>query len=141
MCQISVYSEEKEIVRREIVKNKKVLVVDDEPYILRSLRMILEMEGYMVDTATDGLEALKKVSESKPHLILLDIMMPHMDGYEVAKRLKEDPSTSDIFILILTAKGQEKDKIHSLSLGADEHLTKPFSPNKLLERVKEILGE
>lgn len=123
------------------MKSKKVLVVDDEPYILRSLRMILEMEGYQVDTASDGLEALKKVSENKPHLILLDIMMPNMDGYEVAKRLKEDSVTSDIFILILTAKGQEKDKMRSASLGVDEHLTKPFSPNKLLARVKEILGE
>ena len=123
------------------MKSKKVLVVDDEPYILRSLRMILEMEGYQVDTASDGLEALKKVSENKPHLILLDIMMPNMDGYEVAKRLKGDSATSDIFILTLTAKGQEKDKMRSVSLGVDEHLTKPFSPNKLLERVKEILGE
>lgn len=123
------------------MKSKKVLVVDDEPYILRSLRMILEMEGYQVDTASDGLEALKKVSENKPHLILLDIMMPNMDGYEVAKRLKGDSVTSDIFILILTAKGQEKDKMRSASLGVDEHLTKPFSPNKLLARVKEILGE
>lgn len=116
-------------------------MVDDEPYILRSLRMILEMEGYQVETATDGLEALKKVSENKPHLILLDIMMPHMDGYEVAKRIKEDPMTSDISILVLTAKGLEKDKMRSISLGVDEHLTKPFSPTKLLERVKEILGE
>lgn len=123
------------------MKSKKVLVVDDEPYILRSLRMILEMEGYQVETATDGLEALKKVSENKPHLILLDIMMPHMDGYEVAKRIKEDPMTSDISILVLTAKGLEKDKMRSISLGVDEHLTKPFSPTKLLERVKEILGE
>lgn len=123
------------------MKSKKVLVVDDEPYILRSLRMILEMEGYQVETATDGLEALKKVSENKPHLILLDIMMPHMDGYEVAKRIKEDPMTSDISILVLTAKGLEKDKMRSISLGVDEHLTKPFSPTKLLEKVKEILGE
>ena len=123
------------------MKSKKVLVVDDEPYILRSLRMILEMEGYQVETASDGLEALKRVAENKPHLILLDIMMPNMDGYEVAKHLKGDPATSDIFILILTAKGQEKDKMRSASLGVDEHLTKPFSPNKLLERVKEILGE
>lgn len=103
--------------------------------------MILEMEGYQVETASDGLEALKRVSENKPNLILLDVMMPNMDGYEVAKRLKGDPATSDIFILILTAKGQEKDKMRSVSLGVDEHLTKPFSPNKLLERVKEILGE
>lgn len=123
------------------MKSSRILVVDDEPYILRSLRMILEMEGYQVETATDGLEALKKVADVKPNLILLDIMMPHLDGYEVAKRLKEDPTTSNIFILILTAKGQEKDKARSLSLGVDDHLTKPFSPNKLLERIKEILGE
>ena len=118
---------------------KKILVVDDEPYIQRSLRLILEMEGYKVFTAADGLEALKAVSESLPDLILLDIMMPHMDGYECARKIRENPALKKIYIIALTARGQERDKARSAQVGIDEHIPKPFQPAKLVDRIKNIL--
>jgi DNA-binding response OmpR family regulator len=122
------------------MSEKKILVVDDEPHILRSLTFVLKKEGYDVSSATNGEEALAKIRESKPSLMFLDVMMPKKNGYEVCQEVKGDPSLSGICIIMLTAKGQEADREKGLSLGADEFITKPFSPMKVVERVREILG-
>jgi two-component system alkaline phosphatase synthesis response regulator PhoP len=121
-------------------KSQKILVVDDEPYIQRSLRLILEMEGFNVLTASDPLEAIQVLSQTLPDLILLDIMMPYMDGYEFAKKIKENPEYENIYIIALTARGQEKDKLKSAQIGINEHITKPFRPTHLVNRIKEILS-
>lgn len=97
------------------------------------------MEGFQVETARDGLEALVKVNEFKPHLMVLDIMMPHMDGYEVARKVRESKDFDSVYIIALTAKGQERDKTRSVQAGIDEHVTKPFHPTYLIDRIKEIL--
>ncbi|MCL4513508.1 MAG: response regulator [Candidatus Eremiobacteraeota bacterium] len=121
-------------------KSQKILVVDDEPYIQRSLRLILEMEGFNVLTASDPLEAIQVLSQTLPDLILLDIMMPYMDGYEFAQKIKENPEYENIYIIALTARGQEKDKLKSAQIGINEHITKPFHPSHLVNRIKEILS-
>ncbi|MHB8174806.1 MAG: response regulator [Nitrospirota bacterium] len=120
--------------------SKKILVVDDEMHILRIVKYKLESAGYEVLTALNGIDALKIVREEKPVLIFLDIMMPGMNGYEVCSQLKNDPDTKDIIIVMLTAKGQESDKIKGLEVGVDEYITKPFSPQDLLDRTKDLLG-
>ncbi|MEE8121933.1 MAG: response regulator [Anaerolineales bacterium] len=122
------------------MSEKKILVVDDEPYIIRSLTFVLKKEGYDVSSATNGEEAMAKARESKPSLMFLDVMMPKKNGYEVCREVKGDPSLSDIYVIMLTAKGQEADREKGLSLGADEFITKPFSPMQILGRVREILG-
>lgn len=122
------------------MNEKKILVVDDEPYIIRSLTFVLKKEGYDVSSATNGEEALARVRESKPNLMFLDVMMPKKNGYEVCQEMKSDPSLSDIHIIMLTAKGQETDREKGLSSGADEFMTKPFSPMKVVERVRELVG-
>jgi two-component system alkaline phosphatase synthesis response regulator PhoP len=119
---------------------KKILVVDDEIHILRIVKYKLESAGYQVLTALDGTEALNIAREESPSLIFLDIMMPGMSGYEVCKELKNDPKTKDIIIIMLTAKGQETDKIKGLEAGVDEYITKPFSPQDLLDRTRDLLG-
>lgn len=122
------------------MSEKKILVVDDEPYIIRSLTFVLKKEGYDVSSATNGEEAMAKARESKPSLMFLDVMMPKKNGYEVCQEVKSDPSLSDIYVIMLTAKGQEADREKGLSLGADEFITKPFSPMQIVGRVREILG-
>jgi len=98
------------------------------------------MEGYEVITALDGEEALKKASETKPDLIVLDIMMPKMDGYETCKALKADEATKDIPVILLSAKGRNVDMQTGYDVGADEYITKPFSPRKLVDRINTMLG-
>lgn len=118
---------------------KKILVADDEPHILQLVRMILE-ESYEIIEAGDGEEAYRLISEKKPDLVLLDVMMPKMNGYEVCQKMKQDPRTRDIKIAMLSAKAQEKDIIQGLKLGADYYLTKPFDPERLKGDIKKILG-
>ena len=118
----------------------KVLVVDDEVYILHILDFSLGAEGYEVITAADGEQALEKAISEKPDLIILDIMMPKMDGYETCKKIKQQPETKHIPVLLLTAKGRDIDRQRGFDSGADDYITKPFSPNKLIGRVQEILG-
>ena len=114
----------------------KILVVDDEAAILKSVRAYLEQEGYTVLTAVDGPVALKEARTARPDLIVLDVMLPGMDGLEVLRRLRQE---SDVYVLMLTAKAEETDKVVGLMVGADDYLTKPFSPRELVARVKAIL--
>ncbi len=120
--------------------DKKILVVDDEPNVVRTLTFVLKKEGYDVATAVNGEEALAKVRESKPRLMFLDVMMPKKNGYEVCQELKSDAKLSDIHVVILSAKGQEADREKALSMGANEFITKPFSPIGVVGRVKELMA-
>ena len=113
-----------------------ILVVDDEEPIQELLRFNLEKEGYVVCIATDGEEALKHVASDQPDLIVLDLMLPGMDGLEVCRRLRANPKFQQIPIIMLTAKGEEIDTVLGLELGADDYMTKPFSPRELLARIK-----
>lgn len=117
--------------------SQKVLVVDDEQSIVTLLKYNLETAGYIVDVAYDGEEALKKVKEVKPELIVLDVMLPKKDGIEVCKTIRSDKNL--VPILMLTAKDDEFDRVLGLELGADDYMTKPFSPREVVARVKAIL--
>jgi two-component system alkaline phosphatase synthesis response regulator PhoP len=119
----------------------KILVVDDEIYIVHILDFSLGMEGYEVVTALDGEQALAKVKTEEPDLIVLDIMMPKLDGYETCKVLKSDPETRHIPVILLSAKGRNVDQKMGFQVGADDYITKPFSPRKLVERINLILGQ
>jgi len=119
----------------------RILVVDDEIYIVHILDFSLGMEGYEVITALDGEQALEKARAEKPDLIVLDIMMPKLDGYETCKMLKADASTKDIPVILLSAKGRNVDQKIGFEVGADDYITKPFSPRKLVERINAILGQ
>jgi two-component system OmpR family response regulator/two-component system alkaline phosphatase synthesis response regulator PhoP len=113
-----------------------ILVVDDEEPIQELLKFNLEKEGYQVITADDGPEALKTIEEKHPDLVVLDIMLPGMNGLEVCKLLRMNPKFSDLPVIMLTAKGEEIDKVLGLEIGADDYLTKPFSPRELLARIR-----
>jgi DNA-binding response OmpR family regulator len=117
----------------------RILVVDDEPDILELARVILKSKGYEVITANDGQEALEKVSVSKPDLIILDILMPRMNGFEVCKKLKSDQETASIPILMFTVLGRDKDREQGLKAGADDYLVKPFSAEELINIIKNRL--
>ena len=118
--------------------NIKILVVDDEEDILNLLSYNLKKAGFQVVTAEDGPEALEIAKRESPELILLDIMLPNMEGTEVLKKLKADAATEEIPVIMLTAKGEEVDRIVGFELGADDYITKPFSPRELILRVKAI---
>ena len=115
---------------------KRILLVDDEPLILKGLRYTLEQEGYEIMTATDGEEALKVFMENQVDLILLDVMLPKMDGIQVCQRIREN---SNVPIILLTAKGEDMDKILGLEYGADDYMTKPFNILEVKARIKTIL--
>jgi two-component system alkaline phosphatase synthesis response regulator PhoP len=118
----------------------KILVVDDEVYILHILEFSLGAEGFEVITANNGAIAVEKAMQEKPDLIVLDIMMPVLDGYETCRRLKREPETKHIPVILLTAKGREADKRLGFEVGAVDYVVKPFSPNRLIGRVEEIIG-
>lgn len=118
---------------------KKILVVDDEKDIVEMLKYNLEKEGYTVFTALNGKRAIEQAQENKPNLILLDIMMPEMDGWEVCKQLMKEERTSTIPVIFLTAKGSEVDEVVGLELGADDYIVKPISIRKLIARIKTAL--
>ncbi len=120
---------------------KKVLIVDDDPNLIKSLGWVLTKEGYDFDAAQDGEEAILKAKETDPGVILLDIMMPRKSGYEVCAEVKNTPGMEDINIIILSAKSQGPDREKGLAVGADEYITKPFSPQAVVSKVKEMLGE
>lgn len=119
--------------------NPKILVVDDEIDILTLLEYNLEKAGFKVISASDGPEAIESAKRERPNLIILDIMLPSMEGTDVCKVLKRDEATSHIPVIMLTAKGEEVDRIVGLELGADDYITKPFSPRELILRVKAVL--
>lgn len=118
---------------------EKVLVVDDEPSIVNLVSVKLSHEGYRVVSARDGEEALEKVRSERPDLVLLDVMMPKLDGKEVCMRLKRDPATKDIPVVMLTAAGEFGEQLKGLELGADEYMTKPFDPKHLVQVVAYML--
>jgi two-component system phosphate regulon response regulator PhoB len=122
------------------VVKPKILVVDDEPEAVELLEFNLKQAGYVVSTAGDGAEALKRARTQAPDMIVLDVMLPEMDGFEICKSLRLDSSTAKIPIIMLTAKAAEIDRVLGLELGADDYLTKPFSPRELLLRIKKILA-
>lgn len=120
---------------------KKLLVVEDEIDLANALKMRFESIGYNVDTAIDGQQALQKVRDNPPDLIILDLMLPKIDGYKVSRILKFDEKYKDIPIIMLTAKAQEKDKELGLQVGASAYIVKPFDSKDLVEKVKELTSE
>jgi len=117
----------------------KVLVIDDEPDVLELIEYNLTAAGFNVIKASEGNEAIKKIREQTPDLIVLDIMLPGIDGFEICKILKRDKTTASIPVIMLTAKAEEVDRIVGLELGADDYITKPFSPRELTLRIKTLL--
>jgi two-component system phosphate regulon response regulator PhoB len=117
----------------------KILVVDDEPEAVELVEFNLKQAGFEVATAADGAEALKKARALLPNLIVLDLMLPEVDGLEVCKMVRRDPLTAAVPIVMVTAKAAEIDRILGLELGADDYITKPFSPRELILRIKKIL--
>ncbi|NSW55398.1 MAG: response regulator [Armatimonadetes bacterium] len=117
---------------------KTILVVDDERHIVRLVEVNLQRAGYNVDTAYDGVEALEKVRASKPDMIVLDVMMPRMDGFEVLQNLQANPDTAEIPVIMLTAKAQDADIFKGWQQGVSSYLTKPFNPRELLTFVERI---
>lgn len=117
---------------------RRILAVDDEKHIVRLIQVNLERQGYEVLTAFDGKEALQKVEEERPDLVVLDVMMPYMDGFEVLQNLKRNPDTRDIPVIMLTAKAQDADVFKGWQSGVDMYLTKPFNPMELISFVKRI---
>ena len=116
----------------------KILVCDDERHIVRLIQVNLEREGWEVVTAYDGKEGLEKVKAEKPDLLVLDVMMPYMDGFEVLKSIRKDPATEKLPVILLTAKAQDKDVFEGYHFGADMYLTKPFNPRELVSFVQRI---
>lgn len=118
---------------------EKILIVDDEEHICELIKFNLEKNGYKAIVAGNGIDALKIVREEMPQLILLDVMLPGMDGYDVCKEIRKDNAISSIPVIMITARGEEFDKVLGLELGADDYMTKPFSIRELVARVKAIL--
>jgi DNA-binding response OmpR family regulator len=119
-----------------LLRDRKILIVDDEERMVRFIRLNLEHDGFRVIEAYNGNQAINKIRSNLPDLILLDVMMPDIDGFEVLRILRE---TSNIPVIMLTAKGEEDDRVRGLELGADDYITKPFSPRELVSRVRAVL--
>ena len=119
----------------------KILVVDDEPNIVLSLEFLMKQAGFQVRTAADGEAALAAIAMDVPDLMLLDVMMPRKNGYEVCQAIRSNPDWKAIRIIMLTAKGREVEREKGLALGADDYITKPFSTQEVVERVRELLAE
>ncbi|MBL8728696.1 MAG: response regulator [Planctomycetes bacterium] len=118
-----------------------ILVVDDEPFICRSLTFVLRKDNYRVFEARNGEEALAMIREQRPDLVFLDVMMPKINGFQVTEQVRADPTLAGVKIILLTAKGQESDREVGKQAGANDYMTKPFSPTKILDRAREILGQ
>ena len=121
--------------------SKTVLIVDDEEYIVTSLEYVMKSAGYKVVVAYDGEQAIEKTKETAPDLLILDVMMPKLDGFEVCEKIRANPLWKSIRIIILTAKGRDSEREKGMSLGADAYMTKPFSTRDILKRVMELLGD
>jgi DNA-binding response OmpR family regulator len=118
------------------ISNATILVVDDEPRLVQSIQMHLEMEGFRVISATNGYQALEKLVRETPELVILDVMMPDMDGFVTLKKIRE---ISQVPVIFLSVKGEEFDRVRGLDLGADDYMTKPYSPRELISRIKAVL--
>ncbi|MDG4574754.1 MAG: response regulator [Defluviicoccus sp.] len=119
---------------------KSILVVEDEPNIVLSLQFLMKKAGFEVRVANDGEEALALVQDRAPDLILLDVMIPKRDGFDVCQTIRANPDWKDVYIILLTAKGREVDREKGIALGANDYVTKPFSTRDLTEKVKQILS-
>jgi DNA-binding response OmpR family regulator len=117
-----------------------ILVVEDEPNIVESLSFLMKKAGFIVRVARDGNTAIRTIESEAPDLVLLDIMMPRRDGYEVCRTIRANPDWDHVRIIMLSAKGRDLDRRKGLELGADDYITKPFSTREIVERVQEILG-
>lgn len=120
---------------------RSILVVDDEPNIVMSLEFLIKQAGYEVRVARDGEAALQAIEEQPPDLVLLDVMMPKRDGFDVCETIRANPAWKDIPIIMLTAKGRDVEREKGLALGADAYITKPFSTREAMERIKQFLSE
>ena len=118
-----------------------VLIVDDEPNILLSLQFVMKKAGYDVRTAKDGEEALAEIARAKPNLVLLDVMMPKLDGFSVCQRIRATSAWKDVRVIMLTARGRDVEREKGLMLGADDYITKPFSTKDATERVAAVLAK
>lgn len=118
----------------------RILAVDDEPNIVRLIQVNLEREGYTVETANNGAQALAKIRQNRPDLLVSDVMMPEMDGFELLATIRRDPMLADLPVIMLTAKAQDADVMRGYTHGADMYLTKPFNPMELKQFVKRILA-
>ena len=121
--------------------SKSVLIADDEPNIVISLEFLLEQAGYQVQVVHDGQEALEAIQRQPPDLVLLDVMMPHLSGYDLCQKIRENPAWQHMRIVMLTAKGREVEVSKGLALGADAYITKPFSTQELLAQVRDLLAD
>lgn len=119
---------------------KKILIADDKPEVVELVRVSLEGEDYQIIDASDGKKALEKIRLEKPDLVLLDIVMPKKDGFEVLREIRKDSRIKEISVIMLTARGQKLDKDKGKELGAQDYIVKPFSPSRLLHKIEEILG-
>ncbi len=120
---------------------KRVLIVDDEKNIVVSLEFLLEQAGYQYEIARDGREAMALLEEFSPDLVLLDVMLPHINGFEVCRRIRENAQWAETKIVMLTAKGQEVEMAKGLALGANAYISKPFSTKMLIQKINEILED
>ena len=123
-----------------ITISKKILIVEDDPSFSRAINHIVEKEGYEVITASNGMTGLRMAKEESPDLLILDVMLPGLDGFEICSRLRQDPPTTKLPIIMLSAKGQEADKTTGLKVGANEYLTKPVDRALLMEKVSSLLA-
>ncbi len=121
--------------------SRKILVVDDEPNILISLEFLMRRAGFEVRSASDGEAALAAIQEDPPDLVLLDVMMPKKDGYEVCETVRANPAWSGVRIVMLTARGRDIEREKGLALGADDYVTKPFATRELVDKVNALLGQ
>ncbi|MEW6220742.1 MAG: response regulator [Thermodesulfobacteriota bacterium] len=119
---------------------KEILIVDDAPNIVLSLDFLMRQEGFRVRSAASGEEALQALAARAPDLVLLDVMLPEKDGYEVCRAIRADPALSSVKILMLTAKGREVEREKGLAMGADDYVTKPFATRELVERIRQLLA-
>jgi DNA-binding response OmpR family regulator len=126
-------------MQSEFLMPKEILIVDDEPDVVVPIQFLMEQQGYRVMAAERGEDALDLIYHYKPDLVILDIMLPGIDGYEVCEIIRLDPNYRDVRVMFLTAKGREVDIAKGLALGADAYLTKPFSNDELVAKVKELL--
>jgi two-component system alkaline phosphatase synthesis response regulator PhoP len=123
------------------MSGEKIMVVDDEVHVIRSISYVLGKEGYLVETASNGDDGLTRVLEFKPQILFLDVMMPGKNGYEVCQEIRRTPVLKNTYIIILSAKGWDIDRTKALSVGADEFMSKPFSPRDVVSKTNQICAE